>query len=137
MRLDRLLAETMGSRAKAQDAIRAGRIQVDGKPVSKPSLDVSDPEQVTILPAEADFVSRAGAKLKKAVDVCSIDLQGQTVLDIGASTGGFTDVCLQHGAAKVYAVDVGHLQLADKLDRDPRVVKMEGVNARDLQPQDL
>jgi len=75
MRLDRLLAETMGSRAKAQDAIRAGRIQVDGKPVSKPSLDVSDPEQVTILPAEAEFVSRAGAKLKKAVDVCSIDLQ--------------------------------------------------------------
>ncbi len=69
--------------------------------------------------------------------MCSIDLQGQTVLDIGASTGGFTDVCLQHGAAKVYAVDVGHLQLADKLDRDPRVVKMEGVNARDLQPQDL
>ena len=137
MRLDKLLAGQMGSRARAQDAIKAGRVQVSGKTVTKSSLEVADASLVTILPADEEFVSRAGAKLKKAVDECGIDLQGQVVLDIGASTGGFTDVCLQQGASKVYALDVGHLQLAQKLDKDPRVVKMEGFNARDLKAADL
>lgn len=137
MRLDKLLAEQLGSRARAQDAIKAGRVQVKNRTVTKASLDVADPEEVTVLPAAQDFVSRAGAKLKKAVDECGIRLENQVVLDIGASTGGFTDVCLQEGARKVYALDVGHLQLAERLDHDPRVVKMEGFNAKNLKASDL
>lgn len=137
MRIDKLLTEQFGSRAKAQDAIRQGRVSVDGRVITKASLDVQDPATVTVAPSQEDFVSRAGSKLKKAVDECGIDLAGQTVLDIGASTGGFTDVCLRQGARKVYALDVGHLQLAKSLDEDPRVVKMEGFNARLLKRQDL
>lgn len=137
MRLDKLLAKRFGSRTKAQDAIKAGRVQVAGKTVTKAGFEVEDPNHVTVQEADQEFVSRAGAKLKKAVDECGIDLQGQIVLDIGASTGGFTDVCLQEGARKVYALDVGHLQLDPGLDADPRVVKMEGFNARNLKREDL
>lgn len=131
MRLDKLLTEQAGSRTKAADLIKSGRVSINGKIITKASFDVSDPHAVSVAGGE-DFVSRSGAKLEAAFKEIGFSVQGETVLDIGASTGGFTDVCLRHGAAKVYALDVGHLQLADSLDKDPRVVKMEGMNAREI-----
>lgn len=132
-RLDKHLALLLKSRAKAQDAIDEGRVTVNGKPAKKASMAVSDEDHIEIAEKEDDFVSRAGGKLKAAVDAYKIDLKDKTVLDIGASTGGFTQVCLNEGAKKVYALDVGHLQLADELANDPRVISMEGINARKLE----
>lgn len=132
MRLDKLLTEQAGSRTKAADWIRNGRVTVGGVVVTKAGYDVQDPETVKVARGD-DFVSRSGAKLEQAFSEIGFSVEGETVLDIGASTGGFTDVCLRRGAAKVYALDVGHLQLAARLDQDPRVVKMEGMNARDIE----
>ena len=132
IRLDKACSTMLESRAKAQDAIVEGRVSVNGKVITKSSFVVDMDDKIEILPKENDFVSRAGNKLQAAFDAFQIDITNQIVLDIGASTGGFTDVCLRHGAKKVYALDVGHLQLAEKLDKDARVVKMEGFNAREL-----
>lgn len=132
MRLDQYLADQLGSRTRAADAIKAGRVSVNGKRVTKPAFEIDETEQIEVQQADHDYVSRAGGKLAAAYDAFHLDTSGQVVLDIGASTGGFTQCALEHGAKKVYALDVGHLQLSEKLDKDPRVVKMEGVNARGM-----
>lgn len=131
-RLDLYLSKQFGSRNKAQDAIHDGRISVNGKVITKVSFKLSDDDKVEVKKVEHEFVSRAGHKLQAAFDAFSIEIDNQVVLDIGASTGGFTQVCLDHGAQKVYALDVGHLQLEEKLNNDQRVIKMEGYNARNI-----
>ncbi|MGM9912033.1 TlyA family RNA methyltransferase [Floccifex sp.] len=132
MRLDKACMEQISSRSKAQDLIKEGYVFVNGKCITKPSFDVNELDKIEIQAKEDDYVSRAAYKLKAAFDEFNFSVENQVVLDIGASTGGFTDLCLQKGAKKVYALDVGHLQLAEKLDQDSRVVKMEGYNARNL-----
>lgn len=132
-RLDQVITEQFGSRTKAQDAIKAKRVQVNGKVITKPGFKVEDTDTIHIEAIENEFVSRAGNKLQAAFDRFDIDVQDQVALDVGASTGGFTEVCLNHGAKKVYALDVGHLQLAKSLAEDSRVIKMEGFNAKDIQ----
>ncbi len=134
-RLDQVLVERglSESREKAQRAIMAGTVRVNGRVALKSSERI-DPGDAVVLEAGEKFVSRGGLKLEHALEHFHLDVTGQTALDIGASTGGFTDCLLQRGAAKVYAVDVGHGQLAWKLRRDPRVVVMERTNARDLTP---
>jgi 23S rRNA (cytidine1920-2'-O)/16S rRNA (cytidine1409-2'-O)-methyltransferase len=121
------------SREKAKRAIMAGTVQVNGQVAHKPSDAVRAEDQVSLL-APDKFVSRGGLKLEHALDDFRIAPTGQTAIDLGASTGGFTDCLLQRGAAKVYAVDVGQGQLAWKLRQDPRVIVMEKRNARELTP---
>lgn len=135
MRLDKAIMERCQTRTKAQDAIKEGRVKVNGKTITKASTSVCETDTIEIEPAQQEYASRAGFKLASAIEAFDINLEGKTVLDIGASTGGFTDVCLQKGAKKVYALDVGHLQLAKALDEDGRVVKMEGCNARYLKKE--
>lgn len=133
-RVDRLmLARGLAeSRSRAQALIAAGKVQSGGRAVAKASetLPVDAPLEVTGL--DHPWVSRGGVKLAHALDHFAIDPGGQVCLDIGASTGGFTEVLLSRGAARVYAVDVGRDQLHAKLRDDPRVVSLEGVNARRL-----
>ena len=121
------------SREKAKRAIMAGTVLVNGQVARKPSDSLTPEDEVRLVAGEK-FVSRGGLKLEHALQHFHIDLAGQTVIDLGASTGGFTDCVLQRGAAKVYAVDVGQGQLAWNLRRDPRVVVMEKTNARELTP---
>ena len=138
IRLDQLLVEKglAESREKARRLIVAGQVLVDGQPAPKPG-HAMNPEHEIILKEVERFVSRGGEKLKGAMEAFKLDLTGKVCLDIGSSTGGFTDCMLQHGAVKVYAVDVGKGQLHWKLREDPRVTVMEGVNARYLTPADL
>jgi 23S rRNA (cytidine1920-2'-O)/16S rRNA (cytidine1409-2'-O)-methyltransferase len=119
------------SREKAKRAIMAGQVRINQQPAHKPSDSVGEQDEITLVQGEK-YVSRGGEKLEAALRGFSLDVTGQTAMDVGASTGGFTDCLLQHGAARVYAVDVGQGQLAWKLRRDPRVVAMERVNAREL-----
>ncbi|MBA4010826.1 MAG: TlyA family rRNA (cytidine-2'-O)-methyltransferase [Phenylobacterium sp.] len=121
------------SRAKARAAIEAGGVSVAGRLLSKPSelIDEAAPVQAV---AAHPYVGRGALKLVHALGLWPVQVEGRTVLDVGASTGGFTEVCLQHGAARVYAVDVGRGQLHPKLAGDPRVVGLEGVDARNLDP---
>jgi len=128
--VDRGLCE---SREKAQRAIMAGQVTINEQPAKKPSDKVQPTDQIALAAGER-YVSRGGFKLEHALKHFKLDVTGLTALDLGASTGGFTDCLLQHGAGKVYAVDVGHGQLAWKLRHDPRVVVMERTNARDLTP---
>ena len=123
------------SREKAQAAIMAGLAYIGERKICKASETVR-PDDPLILrtPSTGGYVSRGALKLEKAVRVFQADLKGKTVIDVGASTGGFTDVCLQNGAAHVYAVDVGYGQLDWKLRNDPRVTVMERTNARYLTP---
>ncbi|HTA29122.1 MAG TPA: TlyA family RNA methyltransferase [Candidatus Cybelea sp.] len=134
-RLDQALVERglCESREKAQRAIMAGQVTVNEQPAKKPSDKVHPDDQITLTAGDR-YVSRGGLKLEHALQHFRLEVTGQTALDLGASTGGFTDCLLQHDAAKVYAVDVGHGQLAWKLRHDPRVVVMEKTNARDLTP---
>jgi len=127
--VDRGLAE---SREKAQRLIRAGQVRLQGVPLTKPGRPV-DPEGTLTVDAPPPFVSRGGQKLQAAFDAFALDVQGAVCLDVGASTGGFTDCLLQHDAARVYAVDVGKGQLDWRLRNDPRVEVREGVNARYLE----
>lgn len=133
MRIDLFLQKKgfYPSREKAKQAVESGRVLVDGRVVTKPSFDCE--ENATIEARPFEFVSRGGFKLQKALEEFGIDLHGRTVLDIGASTGGFTDVCLQNGAKKVFAVDTGEGQLAEKLFKDERVVNFEKTNFLTLQ----
>lgn len=131
-RLDKLISDQLETRTRARDAIKAGRVLVNGKVINKPSFEVGENDQIEIREAEHDFVSRAGGKLEAALEEWPVDLTGKVCLDVGASTGGFTQVCLEHGARKVYALDVGTMQLSNKLREDERVVCMENTNARDL-----
>ncbi len=121
------------SREKAQRAVMAGLVKINGHPARKSSDPVKDHDEILLAETEK-FVSRGGHKLEHALREFSIDPAGLTAIDLGASTGGFTDCLLQHGAAKVFAVDVGQGQLAWKLRNDPRVVVMEQTNARELTP---
>jgi 23S rRNA (cytidine1920-2'-O)/16S rRNA (cytidine1409-2'-O)-methyltransferase len=132
-RLDQVMVERglCPSREKAKRAIMAGQVTINDQRAHKPSDTVGKNDQVTLLAPEK-FVSRGGAKLEHAILHFPVGVRGTVAIDLGASTGGFTDCLLQHGAAKVYAVDVGQGQLAWKLRRDPRVVVMEKVNARTL-----
>ena len=114
----------------------AGQVLVNGQPARKPSDSIKDADELTLAISEK-FVSRGGHKLEHALQHFQLDVTGLTTIDLGASTGGFTDCLLQAGATKVYAVDVGHGQLAWKLRRDRRVVVMEKTNARHLTPDHL
>jgi 23S rRNA (cytidine1920-2'-O)/16S rRNA (cytidine1409-2'-O)-methyltransferase len=119
------------SRAKAREAIEAGLVSVDGRLVTKPSAPIADDAEI-VASAPYPWVSRGGVKLAHALDVFGVDPAGIYCLDVGASTGGFTDVLLARGARHVVAVDVGHDQLHERLRRDPRVTSMEGQDARTL-----
>jgi len=134
-RLDQALVDRglCPSREKARRAVMAGQVMVNGHPARKPSDKIVPGDQIVLTAAET-YVSRGGLKLEHALAAFKLDVTGLTAIDIGASTGGFTDCLLQKGAAKVYAVDVGHGQLAWKLRQDSRVVVMEGINARNLVP---
>jgi len=132
-RLDQALVERglCDSRERAKRLILAGQVRINGHPARKPS-DNTKPADELVLDAVDKFVSRGGHKLEHALEHFQINVTGLTALDLGASTGGFTDCLLQRGVAKVFAVDVGQGQLAWKLRQDPRVVVMEKTNARYL-----
>lgn len=121
------------SRAKARAAIEAGGVTADGRPVSKVS-ELIDEGAVLAAKAAHPWVGRGALKLVHALDLWPIRVEGRVVLDVGASTGGFTEVCLARGAAQVFAVDVGRGQLHARLRTDPRVIDLEAVDARDLTP---
>ncbi|MGE3311986.1 MAG: TlyA family RNA methyltransferase [Limisphaerales bacterium] len=133
MRLDQQLLERglCESREKAQRAILAGQVRVNGQVADKPGRKVRPDDTLEVMAGER-YVSRGGFKLEGALREFGLDPSGLRALDVGASTGGFTDCLLQHGAAHVAAVDVGRGQLAWKLRQDPRVLVLEGVNAREL-----
>ena len=139
MRLDQLLVERglFPSREQARRAVMAGTVEVEGKRVDKPGTAVRDEARVAVLAPREPFVSRAGRKLSHALDHFVLDPAGWVCLDVGASTGGFTDCLLQRGATRVYALDVGYGQLDQRLRNDPRVVVMERINARYLAPDAL
>ena len=130
-RLDALLVERglASGRERAKEQIRAGHVRVDGRPETKPSTLVNA-GAVLICEGGCPYVGRGGLKLEKAVREAPLALAGLTALDIGASTGGFTDCMLQNGAVRVYTVDVGHGQLHASLCEDPRVICLEGTDAR-------
>jgi 23S rRNA (cytidine1920-2'-O)/16S rRNA (cytidine1409-2'-O)-methyltransferase len=132
-RLDQLLVAhgLFDTRARACAAIQAGLVTVDGRVASKPSERVAEDAAITAEPAH-DFVGRAALKLDHALSLWPVAIEGRTVLDVGASTGGFTEVCLRRGAAGVFAVDVGQGQLHPRVAADPRVVNLEKTDARTL-----
>ncbi len=131
-RLDVLMVEAglFTGRDRAKEAILAGRVTVDGKVITKPGALCADDAEVILKDAGSDLVSRGGNKLAHALDTFQIDVQGLTVLDVGAATGGFTDCMLRRGAVRSYAIDSGSGQLSDVLLRDERVINMEGQNIR-------
>ncbi len=135
LRLDRLLVERglAPSRSVAQRLILSGRVTVNGRRIDKAGARVPSDVPVTVAAGEK-FVSRGGTKLEAALAAMRIEVRGRVCLDVGSSTGGFTDCLLQRGARRVYAVDVGRGQLHWKLRNDPRVTLMEGINARFLKP---
>lgn len=138
-RLDQLLVERglAESRAKAQAAIMAGLVFSNEKRLDKPGTPVAEDIALEMRGQPHPWVSRGGLKLAHAIDAFGIDVAGKIAIDVGASTGGFTDVLLTKGAAKVYAVDVGHGQLAWKLRHDPRVIVLEKTNARHLSSAEI
>ena len=137
-RLDMLVCENLGvSREYAREVILQGKCFVLGKAVLKPGAKFCAGQEILVNTEKMPFVSRGGLKLAKALDVFQIDLTGANCLDIGASTGGFTDCMLLRGASKVIALDNGHGQLAAALNGNPRVIPMEGVDIREVKPQDL
>ena len=137
-RLDTLLVKKgfFESREKAKSAIIAGLVKVDGKVADKPDIKFS-PDVSIEIQQSLPYVSKGGFKLKKALDEFKINVTGFIAIDIGASTGGFTDCLLQEGVKKVYAIDVGKGVLHEKLRKDSRVVVMEGINARYLKEDDI
>jgi 23S rRNA (cytidine1920-2'-O)/16S rRNA (cytidine1409-2'-O)-methyltransferase len=139
LRLDHLLVQRglFASREQARRAVMAGTVQVDGRRVDKPGTPVGEDAAVSVLGTKEPFVSRAGRKLADGLDHFGVDPAGRVCLDVGASTGGFTDCLLQRGAVRVYALDVGYGQLDHKLRYDERVVVMERINARHLEPDAL
>jgi 23S rRNA (cytidine1920-2'-O)/16S rRNA (cytidine1409-2'-O)-methyltransferase len=127
------------SRQVAQTAIMDGGVLVNGNKVTKPGTAIKPDAEIELVGKWRDtkFVSRGGYKLEKALQTFAVDPTNKTCIDLGASTGGFTDCLLKHGAAKVYAIDVGQAQLDWSLQQDPRVVVMDRTNARSLTPQQL
>jgi 23S rRNA (cytidine1920-2'-O)/16S rRNA (cytidine1409-2'-O)-methyltransferase len=138
-RLDVVLVERglADTRSKAQSLIMARRVLVNGQFVDKAGANVAADDEVAIEELEHPWVGRGGMKLAHALKEFAINVDGKVCADIGASTGGFTDVMLKHGAAKVYAIDVGYGQLDVSLRNDPRVINREKVNARYLQPENF
>lgn len=134
-RADLILREICGSRSRAQERIRAGEVFVDGIQIDKPSALIDSESKIELRGEENPFVSRGGLKLQQALDEFKIDLKGRIALDIGASTGGFTDCMLQRGARKIFALDVGTNQLHSKLRQDPRVESIENQNFRYISPE--
>ncbi len=134
MRIDIYLSEKayVKSRERAKMLVKAGQVKVNGVIVTKPSYEVSEDVIIEITGEQLKYVGRGGLKLEKAVSCFEIDLKDRVCVDIGASTGGFTDCMLQNGASYVYAVDVGHDQLDETLANDKRVCNMEHTNIRDL-----
>lgn len=139
LRLDELLVQRglFASRSRAADAIRRGTVTVDQQPVTKPGQGVKPDAQIEISDPAQTYVSRAALKLVTGLDAFGFDPSGKTALDIGASTGGFTQVLLERGAAHIFAIDVGHDQLAQTIRDDARVTVRESLNARDLSIADL
>jgi len=138
-RLDKLLVERglAGSRERARALILAGQVVVGEHTVDKVGTQVKTDVAIRLKGEDIPYVSRGGLKLEKALSYFPVDVNGRTALDVGASTGGFTDCLLQHGAARVYAVDVGYGQLAWSLREDARVVNLERTNIRYLKPEML
>jgi 23S rRNA (cytidine1920-2'-O)/16S rRNA (cytidine1409-2'-O)-methyltransferase len=139
IRLDKLLLERglVPSRERAQALILAGKILVNGQKIEKSGASVSADAEIRLLGEDLKYVSRGGLKLEHALAHWNINVAGKTCLDIGASTGGFTDCLLQHGAARVIAVDTGHGQIAFQFRNDPRVRLLEKTNARYLTREQL
>jgi 23S rRNA (cytidine1920-2'-O)/16S rRNA (cytidine1409-2'-O)-methyltransferase len=139
MRLDQLLVERgmFASRSRARDAIVRGTVQIDGTIVTKPGATISETATIRVDDPASAYVSRAALKLIAALDHFAIDVKGRTALDIGASTGGFTQVLLERGVDHVIAVDVGHGQLHDSLRSNVRVNNLEALNARELKRDHL
>jgi 23S rRNA (cytidine1920-2'-O)/16S rRNA (cytidine1409-2'-O)-methyltransferase len=138
-RLDLLLVERglVSSRERARAVILAGQVRVDDQVVTKAGTPIAASASIALATPDHPYVSRGGLKLAHALDTFGVTVEGRRALDIGASTGGFTDVLLQRGARDVIALDVGHNQLDWKLRSDPRVIVREGVNARTLTEQDV
>jgi 23S rRNA (cytidine1920-2'-O)/16S rRNA (cytidine1409-2'-O)-methyltransferase len=138
-RLDQLLVSLglFASRSRARDAVSRGTVKVDGKVVTKAGALFCEGVPIEIDDPAQDYVSRAALKLVAALDHFRLDPAGRHCLDVGASTGGFTEVLLQRGAAHVTAVDVGHGQMHPKIAADPRVTNIEGLNARNLTAADI
>ena len=138
-RLDTVLVERglAASRERARALVLAGQVRVNGQPVTKAGTPIKADADVTLQTPDHPYVGRGGIKLAHALDLFGIDPGGRIALDIGASTGGFTDVLLQRGAVRVVALDVGHNQLDWRLRSDPRVTVIEGMNARTLTPDAL
>ncbi len=138
-RLDKILHQKnyFSSRSKAKRAIMAGKVYVNDRLVDKAGTQINPDDKIEIKGKKIPYVSRGGLKLEKALEVFKVDPEGQEVIDVGASTGGFTDCLLQNGASKVYAIDVGYGQLAWKLRQDERVKVIEKTNFRYLKPQEL
>jgi len=136
-RLDKLLVlrGLAPTRERAQGLILAGVVLVNEQRVDKPGTLVDEGADVRVTGGDHPYVGRGGIKLEKALQEFKVSVQGKVALDVGASTGGFTDCLLQHGAQRVYAVDVGYGQLAWKLRQDPRVVVLERTNVRHVTPQ--
>lgn len=139
MRVDIYLSENgfVKSRERAKMLIKSGQVQINGAVISKPSYEVPEDANIEITGEQLKYVGRGGLKLEKAISCFSIDLNDRICIDIGASTGGFTDCMLQNGASYVYAVDVGHDQLDETLLNDKRVCNMERTNIRDLSLNDF
>ena len=139
MRIDIYLAENSlaQSRTEAKGLILSGAVKVNGKVVNKPAYDVCDGDSVTVESEGKKYVSRGGLKLEAALDSFKIDAKDKTCLDVGASSGGFTDCLLKRGAARVIAVDSGSGQMVSSLANDPRVESIENYNARYMKPEDF
>jgi 23S rRNA (cytidine1920-2'-O)/16S rRNA (cytidine1409-2'-O)-methyltransferase len=139
IRIDKLLVERgmVASRERAQAMVLAGRVLVDGQKIDKAGAGVEPGAEIRLLGEDLRYVSRGGLKLEAALDGWKIDLAGRTCMDVGASTGGFTDCMLQRGAAQVIAVDTGYGQIAARLRADPRVKLLEKTNARYLTAEQL
>lgn len=135
-RLDLTLVERglAPTRSRARDLILSGNVLIDDRVCTKPAAEVDPGQELSLAPGTPTTVSRAAAKLEAGLDAFRFDPEGIIALDVGASTGGFTEVLLAHDAAKVYAVDVGHDQLHTSLRNDPRVISLEGCDARALTP---
>lgn len=138
-RIDVRLVEEghFATREKAKAAVMAGLVRVNGEVLDKPGTKIKETDLLEVKGALHPYVSRGGLKLEKAIREFGVSFKDQIVVDIGASTGGFTDCALQNGAAKVYAIDVGYGQLAWSLRQDPRVVVMERTNFRHIQSEQL
>jgi len=136
LRLDQFLVEHgfFASRARAQEAIKAGHICINGEPAAKPSQTPPPGAEISVRGEVHPYVSRGGVKLDAALRMYEIDARGKICLDLGASTGGFCDVLLRAGAAKIYAVDVGRGQLHEKISADARIINLEKTHAKELSP---